>query len=161
MRFFLHKASQTLTLAHEIAEAIRFSHMFFPILFQGPLGTGKTTFVRGLVETFPGGDQAEVSSPSFNLVNIYPTQPEIIHMDLYRISQTGLDECLLEYLNFTESLIMIEWIEYLPQNYWPEMYLKINLSFRHTGRECVLKPHGECVTHVINLLQRQSSTYNL
>ena len=55
------------------------------LLLRGGLGSGKTTLVRGLVEALPGGGDAEVASPSFNIVNVYPTRPETYHLDLYRI----------------------------------------------------------------------------
>ena len=45
------------------------------ILFYGDLGSGKTTFTRGFIEALPGGENAEVSSPSFTLCNSYPTTP--------------------------------------------------------------------------------------
>ena len=51
------------------------------ILFYGDLGSGKTTFTRGLIEALPGGENAEVSSPSFTLCNSYPTTPSVIHCD--------------------------------------------------------------------------------
>ena len=53
------------------------------ILFYGDLGSGKTTFTRGFIEALPGGENAEVSSPSFTLCNSYPTTPSVIHCDLY------------------------------------------------------------------------------
>ena len=59
---------------------------------EGELGAGKTTLVRGLVEALPGGQDAEVASPSFNLVNLYPTQPETAHVDLYRCEGAPLDD---------------------------------------------------------------------
>jgi len=54
------------------------------VLLHGPLGAGKTTFVRGFVEALPGSEAAEVSSPSFTLCNSYPTRPAVLHCDLYR-----------------------------------------------------------------------------
>ncbi|MFW6324757.1 MAG: tRNA (adenosine(37)-N6)-threonylcarbamoyltransferase complex ATPase subunit type 1 TsaE, partial [Desulfovibrionales bacterium] len=39
------------------------------ILLTGDLGSGKTTFTRGLVRSLPGGNEAEISSPSFNICN--------------------------------------------------------------------------------------------
>lgn len=43
------------------------------LLLRGPLGSGKTTLTSALVQALPGGDAAEVSSPSFTLCNHYPT----------------------------------------------------------------------------------------
>lgn len=51
---------------------------------SGPLGAGKTTLVRYLVEEFGGSN---VSSPSFVLQHCYKTSSgiEIEHWDLYRL----------------------------------------------------------------------------
>ena len=62
------------------------------ILFYGDLGSGKTTFTRGFIEALPGGENAEVSSPSFTLCNSYPTPPSVIHCDLYRSEGALPDE---------------------------------------------------------------------
>ena len=48
------------------------------VLFFGDLGTGKTTFTRGLIDVLPGGENAEVSSPSFTLCNSYRRRPSSI-----------------------------------------------------------------------------------
>ena len=62
------------------------------LLLRGPLGSGKTTLTRALVEALPGGDQAEVASPSFTLCNYYPTTPPVMHCDLYRSPGSLPDE---------------------------------------------------------------------
>lgn len=105
----------------------------FALLLQGELGSGKTTLVRGLVESLPGGEQAEVSSPSFNIFNIYPTKPEVIHFDLYRLEEQGFDEGLVDYLHTDQQLVVVEWAEFLPASYWPQDYLLFN--FEHTEKE--------------------------
>ncbi len=67
------------------------------LLMYGNLGAGKTTMVRGLAASLPGGEQAEVASPSFNIYNLYPTRPEIAHVDLYRLEEMGSDDDLLDF----------------------------------------------------------------
>jgi len=81
----LADASGTLRLGAAVAAVLKNAPGLTVVLLRGDLGSGKTTFIRGLAESLPGGDEAEVASPSFNLVNIYPTRPEVVHMDLYRL----------------------------------------------------------------------------
>lgn len=71
------------------------------------MGSGKTTFVRGLARGLGvGGD---VMSPTFQLVRVYPGRPPLAHVDLYRLRSTpeladlGLEE-LLE-----EAVVAVEW----------------------------------------------------
>ena len=67
------------------------------LLLQGDLGAGKTCLVAGLAEGL--GAKAEVSSPTFTLINEYKGgRLPLYHMDLYRleaqaeIEGLGLDE---------------------------------------------------------------------
>lgn len=77
------------------------------LLLIGDLGAGKTTFVRGLARGM--GLEADVMSPTFQLVRLYPGPLQLAHVDLYRLSNTaeladlGLDE-LLE-----EGVVAVEW----------------------------------------------------
>ena len=45
------------------------------IALNGPLGAGKTAFVRGLVHGLPGGETLRVQSPTFALARTYATTP--------------------------------------------------------------------------------------
>ncbi|MDR1057145.1 MAG: tRNA (adenosine(37)-N6)-threonylcarbamoyltransferase complex ATPase subunit type 1 TsaE [Coxiellaceae bacterium] len=78
---------------------------------QGPLGTGKTTFVHGFIKKI--GYQGQVKSPTFNLLEIYQVDKQIIcHFDLYRLKQP--EE--LVYIGVTDyfnkkNVCLIEWPE--------------------------------------------------
>ena len=72
------------------------------ILLEGPLGSGKTTFVRAVLQEI--GWKEPVRSPTFNLVQIYPTIPPVAHADLYRI-QSNFNEDILELLENRISFI--------------------------------------------------------
>ena len=102
------------------------------IFLMGTLGSGKTTFVRHLVSQLPGGEHAEVASPSFTLCNIYPTNPEVMHYDLYRLPPGGYDESLEEAVELIENpsarrsrSLLIEWAENMPEILIPENRLEI------------------------------------
>ena len=81
------------------------------ITLQGDLGTGKTTIVRGALES--RGIVSGVRSPTYTLVENYPLEPlAIAHFDLYRLA----DAEELEYLGFRDylnasTLCFIEWPE--------------------------------------------------
>ena len=130
----------TRALAHSLGEAIANYQRLRPaaplpvILLMGDLGAGKTTFIRFLTENLPGGENAEVASPSFTLCNVYPTTPEVQHFDLYRLPPGSGDEMLEESLEALNGLIILEWAEYLPGRVFPvdriEMYWHVHKDSR-------------------------------
>ncbi len=129
--------ASTLALGRALAKVAVSSQTRVALLLRGGLGSGKTTLVRGLAGELPGGGDAEVASPSFNIVNIYPTRPEIRHVDLYRIP--GGDPCVEEHLESGaagEALVIVEWAEYLPALALPADRLEIDWEPAETGRRC-------------------------
>jgi tRNA threonylcarbamoyl adenosine modification protein YjeE len=80
------------------------------LLLDGPLGAGKTTLVRALVEAL-GGDGAQVSSPTFTLLHQYDCQPPMIHLDAYRLAGPG-DLAALGFDELAEGAIAaVEWAQ--------------------------------------------------
>lgn len=74
------------------------------VLLEGPLGAGKTTLVRGLLESLCVTEP--VRSPTFNLVQTFETDPPVLHADLYRVkSYEGIG--IEDYLD--SHLCLIEW----------------------------------------------------
>lgn len=98
------------------------------LLFFGPLGMGKTTLCRALVSALPGGREAEISSPSFTICNIYCTEPAVHHFDLYRLPNGMGDEALDESLDDASVLTLVEWSEHLSENDFPVDGAALRLS---------------------------------
>lgn len=111
------------------------------LLLRGELGSGKTTLTAALAGALPGGEDAEVSSPSFTLCNIYPTRPRLVHCDLYRCPGHAPEE-LAEALEDTENLVVVEWADYLPADLLPEDFLDISIKMEDDGRLLLLRGAG-------------------
>jgi len=140
---FLPDEEATLELGRKLGLFFT-SRGFFPaVFFCGELGTGKTTMIRGIVSALPGGDEAEVSSPSFNLANIYPTRPETLHVDLYRLQGLEPDQDVEELLAGQERLILLEWGDFLPESQRPRDRVDISLKFCNGSREALITLSGE------------------
>lgn len=84
----------------------------------GDVGTGKTTFTRGLAAGL--GITEPVTSPSFTISKRYafsirskdasPTFGELIHYDFYRLDDPGImSEDLAEALSSPNSVVVVEW----------------------------------------------------
>ena len=80
------------------------------VLLVGPLGAGKTAFVRGLAAGL-GIDPADVSSPTFTLVQEYRGRLTLQHADLYRLGPAEVADLALDDLLAGESLLAVEWAE--------------------------------------------------
>jgi tRNA threonylcarbamoyladenosine biosynthesis protein TsaE len=81
------------------------------VLLEGELGAGKTAFVRGLAAGL-GVEDAQVSSPTFTLVQEYRGRLPLLHADLYRITVAESDDLGLDELGL-QGVVAIEWAEKL------------------------------------------------
>jgi tRNA threonylcarbamoyladenosine biosynthesis protein TsaE len=108
------------------------------ICLYGELGSGKTTFVKGIASAL-GIDERDITSASFTIIAEYDSDIPFYHIDLYRI---GTDEVsglgLHEYLG-SEGISVIEWAERAEKEI-PESSIKINLHYTdENSREIVIK----------------------
>lgn len=140
-------------LARGLAACLRAHPPLRCVLLRGPLGSGKTTLVRFLVEALPGGEMAEVSSPSFTLCNVYPTTPEILHCDLYRAGANPPEELDVA-LEAGEALCLVEWAEYLPPALLPEDFLDIHMGVCEEYRLVRIAVHSRNSAPIQNCIER-------
>ncbi len=74
------------------------------ICLKGELGAGKTTFVRGLAKGLGIREGYQVRSPTFTIVNEYPTERgTLIHIDLYRVPDFDWSEFA------GKGIVVVEW----------------------------------------------------
>ena len=128
-------------LGRALADCLREDASLRCVLLRGELGSGKTTLARFLVEALPGGDGAEISSPSFTLCNMYPTAPPVLHCDLYRVGGAVPDE-LGETLDAGDMAVLVEWAEHLPVEQRPQDFLDISLLACDGCRIVRIEIHG-------------------
>ena len=105
MQFISHSEEETLILGEIIGKSLKGSEI---ICLIGDLGSGKTTLVKGIAKGMGIDQRYQVRSPTFTIVNEYPTEKgKLIHVDLYRVGTMDLSE-------FVErGVVLVEWGENL------------------------------------------------
>lgn len=91
----------------QLAESLRPGDV---VLLYGDLGAGKTAFTRGIAQGL-GIDPADVSSPTFTLIQEYRGRLPLYHVDLYRLEEREVDDLGLEELVLGDGIVVIEWAE--------------------------------------------------
>lgn len=120
---------------HRVAEQLRSLAKDYRIwAFYGEMGSGKTTLIRQLASQM--GALNEANSPTFAIVNEYPTDKDfsVYHIDLYRIKnfEELLDIGFEEYLQ-SENYVFIEWPNIAEPILEMYDYLKIQLEVNENG----------------------------
>lgn len=112
------------------------------VAVHGPMGVGKTTLIRAVLETWGVGSEA--ASPTFGLVHHHTAHRgnerfHVRHMDLYRLEneeeaeRSGIAEMLGD-----RALNLVEWPERIPALMPDDAWL-LRLELQADGsRSCIL-----------------------
>ena len=104
------------------------------IWLEGDLGTGKTAFARALIHSL--GYEGKVKSPTYTLLEEYQCDSlQVLHMDLYRISDPGELEFLgLVDLMDEQTILLVEWPD--KGGHWlPEPDFIFRFAYASEGRD--------------------------
>lgn len=123
--------AQTMLFAEAMAKLLRAGDV---IALDGPLGAGKTRFVKGLVRGL-GLDEKNVSSPTFVISHEYSSNGDerdaitLVHIDAYRLrdpaelESIGWDELLTQ----DNTIIAVEWAERI-ESALPKEHVRVELE---------------------------------
>lgn len=121
---------QTEKVGFDLAKDLQSNFALPPfIALYGDLGVGKTAFVRGFTKVF--SPSALVRSPTFALVNEYPTQKgqrHLFHFDMYRITDED-DLYSIGYYDYLDdsSICLVEWSENIPYAI-PDKHIRVEIT---------------------------------
>lgn len=98
----------------------------------GDVGTGKTTFTRGLAEGL--GIKEPITSPSFTICKSYPG---LNHYDFYRLPDPGLmQNDLAESIADKNTVTVVEWAESV-KNLLPESRKTFLITLNEDGTRTI------------------------
>ncbi len=136
-KYLSESPKDTINFASRFAKALKAGDM---LALTGNLGSGKTTFVKGIAKGLGVKNYKYVNSPTFVLIKEYKGKLPLYHFDLYRldiikdIEDLGSDEYF-----FGKGISVVEWADkckaLLPKN-------SIKIEFRikgETKREIIIK----------------------
>ena len=106
--FITHSPQETEELAGKLAALLSPGDI---IAYEGGMGMGKTAFTRGLCRGL--GIAADVSSPTFSLVNEYRGEnATLYHFDMFRVESFSdlYSTGFFDYLDYG-GILAIEWSE--------------------------------------------------
>ena len=119
-------AEETFELARQLGEGLQGGEV---LALVGDLGSGKTTFTRGLVCGVGCADYMRVNSPTYVLEQIYQGRLVVRHYDAYRLGSPGeLDELGFEEALASGAVLVVEWADRVDELMPPESLL-LELSF--------------------------------
>lgn len=132
-------AAQTKKLGQKLAKQLRGGEV---LALSGDLGSGKTTFIKGLAKGL--GVKQTITSPTFVLFKVYPVKHRdirhFVHVDCYRVRGAELNHIgLADYLGEPHTVVAIEWAEKLKQRKPTTMRLIFTLGKRSNERRITIK----------------------
>ncbi len=108
------------------------------VYLRGELGAGKTVLARGVARGL--GYEGPVTSPTFTLMNIYPSTPVIYHFDFYRLESRDLTDLGLEDYLEQGGISLIEWPQ-VGKDLLPREALRVEIELTDDDYERERKVH--------------------
>lgn len=120
------------------------------VALYGNLGAGKSVLARGVALSL---GIPSLTSPTFTIVQEYPSDPPLFHFDAYRLSDA--DELYAigfsDYLS-QDGIVLMEWADLVPECL-PKDRLDIHILGSGMEPRCVsLKPQGQLYEKLVNAL---------
>jgi tRNA threonylcarbamoyladenosine biosynthesis protein TsaE len=106
-RYALPTRRATKALARSLAANLAAGDL---VCLDGPLGAGKTFFVRALCRALGLPESQRVTSPTFTLVQELETTPPLSHADVYRLGAAADVRALgLDAARMDGRVVVVEW----------------------------------------------------
>lgn len=135
--FYSKSSNETEIIGKRLAKVLKPGDV---VAYFGGLGMGKTAFTRGLVKGL--NIKADVTSPTFALVNEYEGNPSLYHFDMYRVTSWE-DLASTGYFDYLENggILAVEWSENI-ENALPNSYYRVEISKGNDDDDRIIRITG-------------------
>lgn len=135
LKLALPGESDTQQAGERLARALALEAGPVVITLRGPLGSGKTTFARGVLRAL--GVQGAIRSPTYTLVEEHTAGAwEVLHLDLYRLAEgEDLAGLGLRERHVPGTLLLVEWPERAGPRQLPPVDLALELDVAADGHQ--------------------------
>lgn len=153
MRIYTRSEAETESVGERLAGVLRPGAV---VGLSGPLGAGKTAFVRGLARGL-GIDERHVHSPTFLTASEYGGPRRLVHIDLYRHEEILPDPDWLAELLEGDAVAVVEWFERLGEHA-PHDAVRVRITYGEAAEERVLEVLMSDATALWPLADRAGET---
>ena len=122
-----HSREETIQLAEQLARELQKGDV---LALYGDLGSGKTTFTKGIGKGLGVKDARHINSPTFVLIKEYEARIPMYHLDLYRLDNLEAieDICVEEYI-YGDGVAIVEWAEKI-RDILPEKHIAVRFTIK-------------------------------
>lgn len=121
------------------------------ITLEGDLGSGKTTFTKGLAAGL--GIKRNVTSPTFTIIKEYNGRIPLYHMDVYRLEHSDEDIGFTEYFD-GNGVTVVEWAKFI-EDFMPNQYLVIKIEvIDDTSRKIICQSNDQHYDQLLEQLKK-------
>ena len=137
LRFNSSCVSDTEAIAEKLGKVLKSGNV---VAYFGGLGMGKTAFTRGLAKGM--GITADVSSPTFAIVNDYGGTPPLVHFDMYKVESWDdlYSSGFFDYLDMG-AVLAVEWSENI-ENALPDDTIRVTIEQGQSPEERIITIEG-------------------
>lgn len=140
-QFLTSNAQQTMALGKRLAKTL---HGGDVLGLVGDLGSGKTTFIKGLAHAL--GVKLTITSPTFVLFKVYPIPHQklhqFVHVDCYRVPGIELTKVGLgDYLDDPNTIVAVEWADKYKTKFHPTITIEFQNGETSNQRIIKIKRH--------------------
>ena len=117
------------------------------IFLIGEIGSGKTTFVKYLINSLQKKNNekiTEITSPTFSILNEYKVKDiKILHYDLYRLKDEKELKNIGNVNNDKNAIILVEWPEIIKNKISNLISLNFTYEENLTKRSLIIKTNNK------------------